>query len=142
VETGTFTSPDWFFNAPVVFNAQGRVDVVTGVFNNVNNGNPRLYAGDITLTNLASEATNINLTWDAANSAGSVGAIFAVSGVAVQPVSIGIALSGGQVILTWPFGRLLEATNLSGPWITNSAALSPYAVAPNGTSGFFRVQMP
>jgi hypothetical protein len=46
------------------------------------------------------------------------------------------------VILTWPFGQLLEATNLSGPWITNSAALSPYAVAPNGTSGFFRVQVP
>jgi predicted alpha-1,6-mannanase (GH76 family) len=142
VETGTLTSPDWFLNTPVVFNAQGRVDVVTGVFNNVNNGNPRLYAGDITLTNLASEVTNINLTWDAANSAGSVGAIFAVSGVAVQPVSLGIALSGGQVILTWPFGQLLEATNLSGPWITNSAALSPYAVAPNGTSGFFRVQVP
>ena len=45
VETGTLTSPDWFLNTPVVFNAQGRVDVVTGVFNNVNNGNPRLYAG-------------------------------------------------------------------------------------------------
>ncbi|HEV2438030.1 MAG TPA: glycoside hydrolase family 76 protein, partial [Verrucomicrobiae bacterium] len=81
VERGQFSSPDWFFNAPVVYNAQGRVDVVTGVLNNVSNNEPRLYAGDILLTNLASAVTNINLSWDAGNSAGSVGAIFAVSGV-------------------------------------------------------------
>ncbi|HKW28542.1 MAG TPA: glycoside hydrolase family 76 protein [Verrucomicrobiae bacterium] len=141
VETGTFTSPDWFFSAPVVFNAQGRVDVVTGAFNNVNNNEPRLYAEDITLTNLASAVTNINLSWDTGNSAGSVGAIFAVSGVAVEPVSVGIALSGGQVMVTWPFGRLLQATNLSGPWVTNTAAASPYEVAPDGTGEFFRVQV-
>ena len=29
-EAGTFVSPDWFFNAPVVWNAQGRVDVGSG----------------------------------------------------------------------------------------------------------------
>ncbi|HEV2435372.1 MAG TPA: hypothetical protein VG077_05180, partial [Verrucomicrobiae bacterium] len=105
------------------------------------NNEPRLYAGDILLTNLASAVTNINLSWDAGNSAGSVGAIFAVSGVAVAPVSVGITLSGGQAMVTWPFGRLLQATNLSGPWVTNAAATSPYEVAPNGTSEFFRVQV-
>jgi predicted alpha-1,6-mannanase (GH76 family) len=139
-EVGKFVSPDWFFNAPVVFNAQGRVDVVSGAFNNVNAGNPRLYSEDIALTNLASPVSNVQLTWDSGNSAGSVGAVFALSGVAVQPVSLGITLSGGQVVLTWPFGELLEATNLSGPWVTNPAAVSPYAVPPDATSKFFRVE--
>jgi predicted alpha-1,6-mannanase (GH76 family) len=140
-ETGQFTVPDWFFNAPVVFDAQGRVDVVTGAFNNVNNNEPRLYAEDITLTNLASPVTNVNLTWDSGNSTGGVAAVFAVSGVVVQPVSLGITLSDRQVILTWPFGQLLEGTNLDGPWFPSYAAASPYAVTPDATSRFYRVEV-
>jgi predicted alpha-1,6-mannanase (GH76 family) len=140
-QTGTFTSPDWFFNAPVFFDAHGRVDVVSGAFNSVNNDEPRLYAEDILLTNVTSQVTNINLTWDAGNKAGGVAAIFAVSAVIVRPVTLGIALSGQQLMLTWPFGQLLEATNLNGPWTANYAALSPYAVMPDGISRFYRVQV-
>lgn len=139
-QAGAFASPDWFFNVPVAFDAQGRVDVVSGAFNNVNNSEPRLYAEDILLTNITSRVTNINLTWDAAN-AGGVAAIFAVSGVAVQPVTLGIAVSGGQVILTWQFGQLLEATNIGGPWSADYAAFSPYEAASVEASRFFRVQV-
>ena len=32
---------------------------------------------------------------------------------------------GGQLVLSWPFGTLLQATNVAGPW-TPSAATSPY----------------
>ena len=141
VETGAFASPDWFFNVPLVFDAQGRVDVASGAFNNVNNNEPRLYAEDISLTNLASAVTNIALTWDPGNPTGGVAAIFGVSGVVVPPVSLGITFSGGQVILTWPFGQLLQSTNPGGPWIALPVVVSPFAVAPNGTSEFFRVQV-
>ena len=139
-EAGKFTSPDWFFNAPVVFYAQGRVDAITGAFNNVNNNEPRLYAEDIALTNLASAVTNINLTWDTGNLAGGIAAILGVSGVPVQPVSLEITLSVGQAVVTWPFGQLFQATNLGGPWIATYAA-SPYTVSPTGMNEFFRVQV-
>jgi hypothetical protein len=57
-------------------------------------------------------------------------------------LSVGVSLSiqklGGNVVLTWPKGKLLEATNLSGPWITNNAA-SPYTNVPTGLRKFYRV---
>jgi beta-glucanase (GH16 family) len=47
----------------------------------------------------------------------------------------------GSFVLTWSGGSLLEATNLLGPWKTNSTATSPFTNAP--TSGvqqkFYRV---
>ncbi len=47
-----------------------------------------------------------------------------------------------NLILTWPAGLLLEATNLTGGgvWVTNSAAQSPYIVAPSGPQKFYRVK--
>jgi hypothetical protein len=140
-EIGTFTSPDWFNNAPVVFYSQGRVNVATGAFDNVNNNEERLYAEDITLTNIASQITNINLSWDTSNGSGSLAAIFALSGVAVPPVTLAIASSNGQVVLTWPFGQLLEATNLNGPWVNDYWAASPYQVPAVNACTFYRVQV-
>jgi hypothetical protein len=52
-----------------------------------------------------------------------------------------IVSSGGNVILTWPGGKLLEAANITGPWTTNSAAASPYTVSAGGASKFYRVQL-
>ena len=37
-------------------------------------------------------------------------------------------------------GMLLEATNLSGPWATNTSAVSPFQVVPSAPQKFFRVQ--
>jgi hypothetical protein len=49
---------------------------------------------------------------------------------------------GTSLILSWPGnGELLEATNLSGPWTTNTAA-SPVTVMPNLPQQFFRIQTP
>jgi hypothetical protein len=40
--------------------------------------------------------------------------------------------------LNWASGTLLEATNLSGPWVTNSA-VSPFKVVPTNNQQFFRL---
>jgi hypothetical protein len=48
--------------------------------------------------------------------------------------------SGGNLTLSWSQGSLLEATNLSGPWVTNPAA-SPYTVPPTNPMTFFRVRV-
>jgi len=48
--------------------------------------------------------------------------------------------SGANLVLGWPGnGKLLEATNLSGPWITNVSG-SPVTVTPNQLQKFYRVQ--
>lgn len=57
------------------------------------------------------------------------------------PVTLSIAPAGNQLQITWPYGTLLEATNLTGPWTTNVSA-SPYLVTPTGGAKFYRVQIP
>jgi hypothetical protein len=46
--------------------------------------------------------------------------------------------TNGLFTLTWVGGGLLEATNISGPWVTNTAT-SPYTVTPTGAQRFFRI---
>src|SRR4029077_4722142 len=48
-ESGSGSIPDWFNGATPAWTANGRVDVGTFVFDNVNNNNPRLYGLDVTL---------------------------------------------------------------------------------------------
>ncbi|MCL5099429.1 MAG: HYR domain-containing protein, partial [Candidatus Omnitrophica bacterium] len=48
--------------------------------------------------------------------------------------------TAGNVLLTWPgTGTLQKATDLLGPWITISNAVSPYSISISGTRGFFRL---
>jgi hypothetical protein len=47
---------------------------------------------------------------------------------------------GGQLQLQWsPGSILLEATNIAGPWTTNSEATSPYVIDTSSGQKFFRV---
>jgi hypothetical protein len=48
--------------------------------------------------------------------------------------------AGGQLQLSWPQGILLEASSLSGPWLTHGNA-SPYTFSPIGPQQFFRVRV-
>ena len=57
------------------------------------------------------------------------------------PPSPVIQQSGSNLQVNWSIGTLLQATNLTGPWITN-AAPTPLTVAPTGSKMFFRVQLP
>lgn len=50
------------------------------------------------------------------------------------------ALAGGDLQISWTTGTLLEATDLSGPWVTNSST-SPHTFAPAGQRKFFKVQL-
>jgi len=45
---------------------------------------------------------------------------------------------GPNPVLNWGTGTLVEATNLSGPWVTNPA-VSPYTVEPTNTQQFYRL---
>lgn len=56
------------------------------------------------------------------------------------PLTIQIQKSGANVQLTWSQGVLLEATNVVGPWTTNSSATSPFTVTPTGPQMFYRLQ--
>jgi len=46
--------------------------------------------------------------------------------------------AGTNLVLNWASGTLLATTNLSVPWVTNSAA-SPFTVVPTNTQQFFRL---
>lgn len=52
--------------------------------------------------------------------------------------AINIQQVRGAVILNWPQGTLLQATNLMGPWTTNGAS-SPYTNPPVFSELFYRV---
>lgn len=54
------------------------------------------------------------------------------------PVTIGVQQSGGNLVLTWPQGILLQAPNPIGPWTTNGVS-SPYTNQPGNSRMFYRV---
>jgi len=59
-------------------------------------------------------------------------------------VTVDIARSSvtpGSLTLTWSQGTLLQATNLAGPWTTNTTAGSPYTVAPTNAQMFFKIDV-
>ena len=58
----------------------------------------------------------------------------------VPTVTLGLQFTNGSLTLSWPNGTLLEATNLTGPWTTNSAP-SPLTVTPTGPGKFYRVKV-
>ena len=58
----------------------------------------------------------------------------------VPSVTLGFGFSGGSLTLNWPNGTLLQATNLTGPWVTNNAP-SPLTVTPTGPRMFYRVKV-
>jgi hypothetical protein len=80
-EIGNLSAPDWFFNTPVSFVVNGRVNVQNGGLDNVNNNNPRRYSVDIALGNPGSAIISIDLAYDPGNSGGRA-AVMALSGQA------------------------------------------------------------
>jgi len=57
------------------------------------------------------------------------------------PPSPTIQWSGSNLLLNWPIGTLEQATNVAGPWTTNTAT-APLTIAPTSPHMFFRVQVP
>ncbi|MGD0260193.1 MAG: immunoglobulin domain-containing protein [Verrucomicrobiota bacterium] len=74
----------------------------------------------------------------------------ALSPVAVNALYLGvpasatlnIAPSGSNLVVTWPGGTLLEATNITGPWTpTIGATNGTYILRPSAARKFYRVQL-
>lgn len=61
--------------------------------------------------------------------------------VLTAPPRLSVERSGAGLILHWPAGALWEAAHLTGPWITNPAAVSPYTILPTNSQAFYRVKL-
>jgi len=59
--------------------------------------------------------------------------------VAAGPDIWSITNKGTNMVLTFVGGGLMQSTNMSGPWVTNTA-VSPYTFAPTGAQRFFKVE--
>jgi hypothetical protein len=106
-QSGTLSVGDWFNGTPVAYNANGRVTVNTGAFDNVNAGNPRLYSFDFTLSNTLSPVTSVALT---SSSVTSTAAFFALSGTLApvpEPTTLSLTAIGMLIGgMTWRKRRL------------------------------------
>jgi hypothetical protein len=92
--------PDWFFQGPAAWDAQGRVYPATtaSTFDNVNNNQPNLYQLDIPLTDTSDPVSSITFNYDGTTGGGNV-AIFAVSAAVPEPASIGLLAGGAATML-------------------------------------------
>ncbi|HWQ91740.1 MAG TPA: immunoglobulin domain-containing protein, partial [Clostridia bacterium] len=54
-------------------------------------------------------------------------------------VNIEFGITGSGLELKWSQGSLLEATELKGPWTTNTTAVSPMVITPEGPQKFYRI---
>jgi hypothetical protein len=50
--------------------------------------------------------------------------------------------NGKQFVLTWSYGTLLQATNVAGPWTTNTATQPYTVIISNAPSMFFKLSYP
>jgi predicted alpha-1,6-mannanase (GH76 family) len=113
-ETNSFISPDWFNNFPEAIDANGRVNVSSRVADSLNSGNPRVYAVDVPLANVASPVTAISLTFQGGG-ANADSVIFAVSGGYPVGVLAGDDFNADTSSATT---TLQEWYNSSGLWNT------------------------
>ena len=64
LETGSILCPDWLDSAPFfAYTPNGRVNVVTFTFGNLNANLPKLFAADITLTNQLSPVSSVEVSY-------------------------------------------------------------------------------
>jgi hypothetical protein len=62
--------------------------------------------------------------------------------VNTAPPVLGFTHGVGSLTLNWNSGMLLQATNVAGPWATNTEATSPYLITPIGPRMFYRLLVP
>jgi hypothetical protein len=65
-----------------------------------------------------------------------------IQAVSLDPVTITPAYSGGNLTLSWAnYGTLLSATNLAGPWMPVTGAVTPFQVSTTNAAAFYRVKI-
>jgi predicted alpha-1,6-mannanase (GH76 family) len=87
-EGGSSSIPDWFNGASPAWTANGRVDVGSFAFDNVNNNNPRLYSLDINLLNTSSPVTSIDFTYVTGSGHGAIMAVSGSTGGNFSPIAV------------------------------------------------------
>ena len=93
-------TPDWFFQGPPAFVANGRAYAsATGAttYDNVNNSQPNLYQVDVNMPVSSSPISSVTLNYG--STAGNL-AIFAVSGAVPEPASMGLVVSAAALLLS------------------------------------------
>lgn len=94
-------------------------------------------ANDYIVGAFIANASDVVINQVLANFHGYMGSVV----VRVQAPTVSIQPSGGSFQVSWPYGTLLQATNLTGPWTTNTDT-SPITIMPTGSRMFFRGQYP
>jgi len=115
----------------------------------LNNGNNAILQ---TLTNtssgtIASRVTGIQFVFanPGGTQGGSKGTLIRELQVLGSPTVASLSMQtvpGNNPQLIWPQGLLLEASQIPGPWVTNTIAQSPFTVVPAEPAKFFRVLVP
>jgi len=78
--------------------------------------------------------------YDTVLTAEQVGTLYSAATGLFLDVTLSLSRSGNNLVLNWPGnGRLIEANNLTGPWLTNFSA-KPVFVNPTLPQKFYRVR--
>jgi hypothetical protein len=56
-------------------------------------------------------------------------------------VTLSIAKSGSDIVLTWPTGTLQESGSVTGTYTNVAGATSPYTNSVSDAQGYFRVKV-
>jgi P pilus assembly chaperone PapD len=88
-----------------------------------------------------SEGQTLTVTVNLSVLNGGDGAIELGAATLANPPTLQLSRSGPSLLLTWPTGTLLEATNVTGPWVMTTNT-SPLTVTPSEPQMFYRVQVP
>jgi predicted alpha-1,6-mannanase (GH76 family) len=87
-ESGSGSIPDWFNGASPAWTANGRVDVGTFAFDNINGNNPRLYGLDVILLNTSSPVTSIDFNYVSGTGHGAIMALSGSTGGNFSPIAV------------------------------------------------------
>jgi hypothetical protein len=152
---------EWSFVALVVEPSQATIYLIgtNGVVQSTNNVIPHDSEEFGVAWHIADDAANGNVGTRTFNGSTAGVAVFlsalsenqietlADVGLGLTPpppsVTVDIAKSStpGSLTISWSSGTLLQATNLLGPWTTNSAATSPFPVSATGAEMYFKVKV-
>lgn len=142
--TFSFNAQDWFNTTTnVAIQGFGRLKL-GGAFSFEDNGasNPNLYQTTFDLASLGLTSPISSITfYNPANAAAQQNtAILGVSGMPMADLVIATGWNGSNLVLQWPASaKLLEATNITGPWSPNASA-APAMISPSFQEKFYRLQ--
>ncbi|MEO6034812.1 MAG: immunoglobulin domain-containing protein [Verrucomicrobiota bacterium] len=111
------------------------------VFRTVTVGGAGLAAGTYTFTQLnTAYPTLFPALWTQQNGSGfSTGSGSITVLASAQGPTITVQRDGTDIQLIWSQGALQEAVEVTGPWITNPSAVSPFTVTPSDPKKFYRL---